>query len=248
MENTTLLYRDLPLAPIYAWYIVIKARVRINSQTDNSHRPPLEYGRPNAEWTSFNAPQVAAYCVGNSSEKPVRQYFPKVRRNSTGFSYFRNTYMRKNVGRVFVWAMLVFSIGAYNLCQAKDSSTHSCASDAKLLRSIGTSQDVETMISLRSDANTPGSDPFSLGVADFRGKNGRRDPTRALHHFETAAARGDVEATFITGYMYARGDGVTPNYCKAEYWYCAAGAQGIEEAKYALRARCSRFGFGSVSR
>jgi TPR repeat protein len=156
--------------------------------------------------------------------------------------------MRKNLDRVFILATLGFSISAYNPCRAESNIAHSCASDAKLLRSIGTLQDVETMISLRSDADTPNANPFSRGVAYFRGTNGRRDPTRALHHFETAAIRGDVEAAFITGYMYADGNGVATNYCKAEYWYCAAGARGIEETKYALRAKCSRFGFGSVSR
>jgi TPR repeat protein len=154
-----------------------------------------------------------------------------------------------NLNRVLTLTILLLLNSVYSSCRAESTSTKSCAFDGKLLRSIGTLQDVETMISIRNSAGgTPNSDSFSLGVVYFRGINGRRDPARALHYFETAATRGDVEATFITGYMYAGGDGVASNYCKAEYWYCAAGARGIEEAKYALRAKCSEFGLGWVSR
>ena len=162
---------------------------------------------------------------------------------------FKTAHMYKNRNRVRILTILVFLVSAYRPCHAESNSAQSCASDAKLLRSVGTLQDVETMISVRnSDGSGPGSDPFALGAAYFSGAKGRRDPVRALHQFETAATRGDVEASFITGYMYAEGDGAAPNYCKAEHWYCAAGARGIEEAKYALRAKCSKFGLGSVSR
>ncbi|MBB5503138.1 tetratricopeptide repeat protein [Paraburkholderia sp. MM5384-R2] len=124
-----------------------------------------------------------------------------------------------------------------------------CGADQKILRSVGTLQDVKSMMEVRlTDSDGGKSDPFTLATTYFRNARGRQDFARALRLFKTAAMSGDVEASFILGFMFAEGYGTPQNSCESEYWYCTAGARGIEEAKYALRAQCERFGLGAVSR
>jgi TPR repeat protein len=124
-----------------------------------------------------------------------------------------------------------------------------CDADQKILRTVGTLQDVRSMMEVRlTDSYGGKSDPFALATNYFRDARGRRDFARAFRLFKAAAMSGDVEASFILGFMTAEGYGTPKKFCEAEYWYCTAGARGIEEAKYALRAQCERFGLGTVSR
>ncbi|WP_429346064.1 tetratricopeptide repeat protein [Paraburkholderia sp. Clong3] len=140
-------------------------------------------------------------------------------------------------------------LATWSLAFAQNSSAMTCSVNAELLRSVGTLQDVNTMMDIRSvDSDQIRSDPFTLATSYFRNAKGPQDFSRALRLFERAAMRGDVEASFILGFMFFEGYGTPRNFCKSGYWYCTAGARGIEEAKYALRAQCDRFGLGAVSR
>ncbi|MEC5408294.1 hypothetical protein VOM14_22340 [Paraburkholderia sp. MPAMCS5] len=132
---------------------------------------------------------------------------------------------------------------------AQNSNEMICSVNAKLLRSVGTLQDVNTMMDIRSVDNSPRRhEPFMMATSYFRNAKRPQDFARALRLFERAAMHGDVEASFILGFMFAEGYGTRRNFCKSGYWYCTAGARGIEEAKYALRAQCDRFELGTVSR
>lgn len=131
---------------------------------------------------------------------------------------------------------------------ARNESASTCGSDPEFLRSVGSLQDVKSMMEIRLvDTAGNSSDPFVLATTYFRNARGRQDFERALYLFREAATSGDVEASFILGFMFAEGYGTRRNSCESEYWYCTAGARGIEEAKYAMRARCEHFGLGSVS-
>lgn len=132
---------------------------------------------------------------------------------------------------------------------ARDVKTPACDVDLKFLRSVGTLPDVTTMMDNREIDGAQGrADSFSLATRYFRHAKDRHDYASALRLFKIAAMNGDVEASFILGFMFAEGYGARPDFCESQYWYCTAGARGIEEAKYALRGKCERFGLGAVAR
>lgn len=60
------------------------------------------------------------------------------------------------------------------------------------------------------------------------------DFERALDEFRKPAERGNADAQFTVGLMYAEGQGVTRSYAEAAKWYEKAAAQNQPDALYAL--------------
>jgi uncharacterized protein len=78
---------------------------------------------------------------------------------------------------------------------------------------------------------------LSLAYAGFdEGKAAyeRDDYATALKEFKTAAERGNAEAQFLVGVMYANGEGVPQDYTEAAKWYRKAAEQGYADAQREL--------------
>lgn len=59
----------------------------------------------------------------------------------------------------------------------------------------------------------------------------RGDYATALKGFRTLAERGDADAQYNLGAMYANGEGVARDYAEAERWYRMAAEQGNVDAQ-----------------
>lgn len=156
------------------------------------------------------------------------------------FSLLRHPNYRWHIAATL---LVTLSACATSTAFAQDRDTTRCLADAPLLRSIGTLEDVQTMLAVRSSGDGAHGDAHALGLFSrasnaFRAARKRNDYAHALALFEQAARGGDVEASFVLGFMFPRGYGIAPDFCRSRYWYCAAGARGIEQAKYALGTRC----------
>jgi uncharacterized protein len=78
---------------------------------------------------------------------------------------------------------------------------------------------------------------FSLAFAGFEdGKAAyeRDDYATALKEFKTVAERGDADAQFLVGVMYANGEGVPQDYAEAVKWYRRAAELGYADAQREL--------------
>lgn len=71
-----------------------------------------------------------------------------------------------------------------------------------------------------------GDSEFRLGKATLRAGN----PGRAVEFFEQAAQKGNAEAMYFLGLLYAEGKGVAADPAKAMQWYRAAAEKGHAEA------------------
>ena len=67
------------------------------------------------------------------------------------------------------------------------------------------------------------------------GDNGSRDAVRAAALYCEAARLGDAASQYDLGWMYANGRGVARDDALAAYFFSAAAAQGVEQAKNMLR-------------
>ena len=72
---------------------------------------------------------------------------------------------------------------------------------------------------------------YADGWAAFQ----RGDYATALREWLPLAEQGDVDAQFILGYIYERGEGVPQNGAEAVKWYRKAAEQGDEDAKRLLK-------------
>lgn len=90
---------------------------------------------------------------------------------------------------------------------------------------------------------TPGITHCFADVEDGRKAANRGDFQRALAEWKPLAERGNAEAQFNLGRLYANGDGVPRNYSIAFRWFEAAGRQGHKRAQDAV-ARMYQYGDG----
>ena len=67
---------------------------------------------------------------------------------------------------------------------------------------------------------------FSAGIDAYT----KKDYRTALVEFQTLADRGNADAQFMLGYMYASGKGVLQDYIQAHLWFNLAAAQGKDRA------------------
>ena len=68
----------------------------------------------------------------------------------------------------------------------------------------------------------------------------RGDYATALNGFRTLAERGDADAQYNLGVMYANGEGVARDYAEAVSWYRMAAEQGhaVAQNKLGVRYAC----------
>lgn len=76
---------------------------------------------------------------------------------------------------------------------------------------------------------------FEQALAFENGEGVARDPLRAASLYCQAAYRGDREAQFNLGWMYANGRGVPRNDATAAFFFHAAAQQGLEAAMRMLK-------------
>ena len=80
---------------------------------------------------------------------------------------------------------------------------------------------------------------FEIGYAYYSPSNEdkfniARNYTLAHQYLEQSAKQGHAQAQYFMGHLYFYGDGVLPNYEKAEYWYQKSAQQGYQRASECL--------------
>ncbi len=76
--------------------------------------------------------------------------------------------------------------------------------------------------------------PASAGLPDAIEAYDQGDYASAFAEAMPVAQRGDADAQYLLGYLYARGEGVRTNLVHAYFWYTLAARQGDEIAAGAL--------------
>ena len=109
-------------------------------------------------------------------------------------------------------------------------------------------KDYVTAFKIWSPLAAQGDDPnaqANLGnYVKARGLGVDRDPETAMQLFQAAAAKGNGQAEFQLGLMYAKGVGVQQDYAQAMRYYEMASEQGDAGADYGIPARLFEEGFG----
>jgi TPR repeat protein len=78
------------------------------------------------------------------------------------------------------------------------------------------------------------SAPASAGLPDAIEAYDQGDYESAFAEAMPAARRGDADAQYLLGHLYARGEGTEPSLVRAYLWYTLAARQGDEYAAGAL--------------
>jgi uncharacterized protein len=73
-----------------------------------------------------------------------------------------------------------------------------------------------------------------VAAAEYDDAYARGDYATTLRLVRPLADRGDADAQYRLGFMYAHGEGVTQDYVFAVIWYRKAAEQGYGDAQYVL--------------
>ena len=75
---------------------------------------------------------------------------------------------------------------------------------------------------------------FGATIQDAINAANNGNQKKAISIFENLASKGDAEAQYALGLIYADGEGVKQDYIKAKEWYTKSANKGFAEAQYNL--------------